>query len=86
MAGLSEEEAKAAANRSPGNITRIEERYYESTHWMPWDDRCHDVRQVLRSLRASPSYAVAAVVILAVAMIPAQHALHIDPLDLLRKE
>ncbi|MGH9477430.1 MAG: ADOP family duplicated permease [Terriglobales bacterium] len=67
-AGLSEAEARAAASRSVGNVTRIEERFYEATHWMPWDDLCRDVLQAIRRLRAAPSFAVAAVVILAVAI------------------
>src|SRR5579872_4861123 len=42
--GLSEEEARAAARRSFGNVMRVEERFYETGHWMWWDHLLQDIR------------------------------------------
>ena len=49
--GLSEEEARARARRSFGNLTQAEERFYESHHWIGWDHFWQDVRYGLRMLR-----------------------------------
>ena len=35
--GLGEEEARAAARRSFGNVMQAEERFYESGRWLWWD-------------------------------------------------
>ena len=37
--GLSAEEAGKAARRAFGNVTRAQERFYESGRWVWWD-RC----------------------------------------------
>jgi hypothetical protein len=34
--GLSEPDARAAARRAFGNVTRAEERFYESSRWLWW--------------------------------------------------
>ncbi len=50
--GLSEEDARAAAHRSFGNIMQAEERFYESGRYLGWDlfrqDLCHGLRALLR--------------------------------------
>src|ERR1700732_1198285 len=48
--GLSEEQARATARRSFGNILQAEERFYESSRWLAWDHFWQDVRFGLRML------------------------------------
>src|SRR5437870_11662866 len=42
--GLSEEEARAAARRSFGNVMQAEERFYEFGRWLWWDYLRQDFR------------------------------------------
>ena len=51
--GLSEEQARATARRSFGNVLHAEEHFYESRRWLWWDHFWQDVRYGLRTLRAS---------------------------------
>ena len=42
--GMSEEDARAEARRAFGNVTRAQERFYESSRWLGWDHFWQDVR------------------------------------------
>jgi len=64
-AGMAPDQARAAARRAFGNVTRAQERFYERGR-LPWIDHLRqDVRCAIRNIRHYPVAALVAVVSLA---------------------
>jgi predicted permease len=67
-AGRTVEDARSAAHRKLGNVTRVREEIYEmnSMRWLEW--LWQDVRYAVRLVRRSPAFAMSAIVSLALAI------------------
>src|SRR5262249_17379826 len=63
--GMTPEEARLAARRKLGNVTRTREVIYEMNSVMLLETCCQDVRYGLRMLRRNPTFAAIAMLSLA---------------------
>ena len=63
-AGMSREQAAAAARREFGNVAALEERGREAWQWPSIESLIFDIRYALRQLRRQPSFTVVAVLVL----------------------
>jgi hypothetical protein len=66
--GVGEEEARAVARRSFGNVMLAEEHFYESGRWLWWDHLWQDLRFGLRMLARNHGFTVAVVLTLALSI------------------
>src|SRR5579871_4512445 len=67
-AGMSREEAIAAARREFGNALLVEERSREVWRWPGVDTILAEIKYALRSLRRSPGFTITVIFILALAI------------------
>ncbi|MEP7345018.1 MAG: ABC transporter permease [Gemmatimonadaceae bacterium] len=63
--GMSPDDARLAARRAFGNVTRLQEESRRAWHIPPFDTVIQDLRHALRGLRRNPVFAATAIVSLA---------------------
>jgi len=63
--GMSDEEAVATARRAFGNVTKSQERFYDSRRWLWWDHLRQDLRLAVRLLAKTPGWTAVAVLTVA---------------------
>jgi predicted permease len=63
--GMSREAAVAAARRTFGNVTRSQERFYETSRWVWLDGVTRDLRHAMRRLAGEPKFTSTALATLA---------------------
>jgi predicted permease len=66
--GCSPDAARDAARRSFGNVTAVQERFYEESRWTWIEQLAQDLRYGLRGLLRSPSFVATTVLTLAVGL------------------
>ena len=66
--GVHSEDAHAAAQRALGNRAAIEERFYESTPWMPFEHALRDLKYAARVLRKDAAFTALAIAVLALSI------------------
>jgi hypothetical protein len=64
--GLSPGDARLAAQRQLGNVTRVKEEMRDMWGWMWLERLCQDVHYALRVMRKNPGFAATAVLTLAI--------------------
>jgi len=62
--GASPEEARFAARRLFGNVTRVKESVRETSPWTRWDVLAKDILYAARSIRKGPAFAAVAIITL----------------------
>ncbi len=63
--GAARTDAEGAARRAFGNVTLVEEAFYRSSRWLPWDRFTRDLRHALRLFRRRPGFSAVVVLTLA---------------------